>query len=58
MVIMTAPCKNMHHLGGKTCPLVIGAGGQHVDAVVEVENLLRVDPVDPSLARETRIYEY
>ena len=44
MVIMMHPCKNMHHLGGKTCPLVIGGGGQHIDAVAEMHNLLKVDP--------------
>ena len=44
MVIMMHPCKNMHHIGGKTCPLVIGAGGQHIDAVAEVRNMLEVDP--------------
>ena len=44
IVIMMHPCKNMHHIGGKTCPLVIGAGGQHIDAVAEVHNMLKVDP--------------
>ena len=44
MTIMMAPCKNMRHLSGKTCPLVIGAGGATVDAVAEVRNLLAVDP--------------
>ena len=44
MVIMMHPCKNMHHIGGKTCPLVIGAGGQYIDAVAEVRNMLKVDP--------------
>ena len=56
MVLMMAPCKNMHHLGGKTCPLVIGAGGEHVDAVREVANLLRVDPVAPELAESTPLF--
>ena len=45
LVVMMHPCKNMHHLAGKTCPLVIGAGGEHIDAVAEMRNLLRVDPV-------------
>jgi hypothetical protein len=46
MVIMIHPCKNMHHLGGKTCPLVIGAGGADAYAcsVAEVTNMLAVDP--------------
>ena len=56
MVLMIAPCKNMHHLGGKTCPLVIGGGGEFVDAVWEVRNMLRVDPVDPALATSTPLF--
>jgi hypothetical protein len=46
MVLMIHPCKNMHHLGGKTCPLVIGAGGTdaYTCAVAEVTNLIAVDP--------------
>lgn len=47
-VIMMHPCKNMHHLGGKTCPLVIGAGGDYVDAVAEIRNMLEVDPAGRS----------
>ena len=43
LIIMMHPCKNMHHLGGKTCPLVLGAGGEYIDAVAEMQNLLRVD---------------
>ena len=44
-IIMIHPCKNMNHLGsGKTCPLVIGAGGKFIDAVAEIANLMRVDP--------------
>ena len=44
MVLMMHPCKNMHHLSGKTCPLVIGGGGACVDAVAEMLNLFSVDP--------------
>ena len=44
LVLMMLPCKNMRHLAGKTCPLVIGAGGEYVDAVAEVRNMLEVDP--------------
>ena len=44
LILMMHPCKNMHHLGGKTCPLVLGAGGEYIDAVAEMHNLLRVDP--------------
>ena len=44
LVLMMHPCKNMRHIAGKTCPLVIGAGGNYVDAVAEIRNLLEVDP--------------
>ena len=56
MVIMMHPCKNMHHIGGKTCPLVIGAGGTHVDAVWEVRNMLRVDPHRAEMAATTPLF--
>ena len=56
MVIMMHPCKNMHHLSGKTCPLVIGAGGEFVDAVWEVANLLRIDPTPPGLEGTTPLF--
>jgi hypothetical protein len=56
MVIMMSPCKNMHHLGGKTCPLVIGAGGAHVCAVTELANLLRVDPTPDGQAKVTPLF--
>ena len=44
LVFMMHPCKNMQHLTGKTCPLIIGGGGKYIDAVKEVRNMLRVDP--------------
>ena len=44
LVLMMRPAKNMNHLKGKTVPLVIGAGGAHLDAVAEVNNMLVVDP--------------
>lgn len=56
MVLMMHPCKNMHHLTGKTCPLVIGAGGQYIDAVDEVRNMLRVDPHAASDAATTPLF--
>ena len=31
-------------LSGKTVPLVIGAGGEFIDAVAQMTNLMRVDP--------------
>ena len=55
-VLMMAPCKNMHHLGGKTCPLVIGAGGEFVDSIKELHNLLRVDPVPEHLRASTPLF--
>ena len=45
--LMMSPCKNMQHLKGKTCPLVIGAGGEFIDAVAEIANMLKVDPRRP-----------
>jgi hypothetical protein len=49
---MMMPCKNMKYLGVKNCALVIGGGGTYVDAVKEINNMLRVDPtptgVDPA----------
>ena len=44
-MLMTAPSKNNHHLGGKTCPVVMGAGGQFIDPVAEITNMLAVDPL-------------
>ena len=55
-VIMMHPCKNMHHLGGKTCPLVLGAGGDHVDCVWELNNLMRVDPTEPGREDGTPLF--
>lgn len=55
-VLMMAPCKNMHHLGGKTCPLVIGAGGEFVDSIKELENMLRVDPTPEHLRASTPLF--
>ena len=48
MVMMISPCKNVNHQGGLTCPVVIGAGGEYIDAVAEVRNLLAVDRSDHS----------
>ena len=46
----------MHHLGGKTCPLVIGAGGEFVDSIKELENMLRVDPTPEHLRASTPLF--
>ena len=56
LVLMMLPCKNMRHLSGKTCPLIIGAGGAFVDAVREVRNMLRVDPVPAHAAESTPLF--
>jgi hypothetical protein len=56
LTLRMAPCKNMHHLGGKTCPLVIGADGKFVDAVAEVRNLLAVDPTPQASAGVTPLF--
>lgn len=55
MELMLSPCKNMTNLSGKNCPVVIGAGGDYIDAVAEVKNLLEVDaraPGDAPLFRD------
>lgn len=56
LVVMMLPCKNMRHLTGKTCPLVIGSGGELVDAVAEVRNMMAVDPVSPLAAGSTPLF--
>ena len=56
LVVMMRPCKNMQHLSGKTVPLIIGGGGEFIDAVAEMRNLVRVDPVDTALASITPMF--
>ena len=56
LVLMMRPCKNMHHLSGKTVPLIIGAGGTFIDAVAEVRNLFLVDPVSVEEAPTTPLF--
>ena len=56
MILMIHPCKNMKHLAGKTCPLVIGGGGSFVDATWEVQNLLKVDRVRKELDGVTPLF--
>ena len=46
----------MQHLSGKTVPLIIGAGGTYVDAVAEMANLARVDPVSDAEAPLTPMF--
>ena len=55
-IIMMHPCKNMNHVGGKTCPIVIGAGGKYVDSVAELRNLLRVDPTPVGRGAHTPLF--
>jgi len=38
------PAKNMRHRRGKTVPIVIGGGGEFVDAAAEVRRMLDLDP--------------
>ena len=56
LVVMMRPCKNMQTLTGKTVPLVIGAGGEFVDAVEEMHNLLRVDPTPAGAEASTPLF--
>ena len=53
---MMRPCKNMRHLNGKTVPLAVGAGGNFIDAVWEMNNLLRVDPIPASRMAKTPMF--
>jgi hypothetical protein len=55
-VIMITPCKNMKQLGGKTSPLVLGAGGTYIDAIHELNNLLIVDPTPPGREATTPLF--
>lgn len=56
LVLMIHQCKNSRQLSGKTSPLVIGAGGKFVDAVAEVHNMLKVDPVPDHLKAFTPMF--
>ena len=58
LVVMMRPCKNMQHLSGKTVPLIIGAGGGYVDAVREIQNLVRLlGPCSPDAAAFTPLFQ-
>ena len=56
LVLMMLPCKNMKYLNGKMVPLAIGAGGEFIDAVAEMCNLLRVDPTPEGKAASTPLF--
>ena len=50
------PAKNMRHRRGKTVPLVIGGGGEYVDACLEVQRMLALDPVPESEGAATPMF--
>ena len=50
------PAKNMKHRRGKTVPLLIGGGGEYIDACVEVMTMLRLDPTPPGKAAYTPMF--
>lgn len=56
LILMIWPCKNMNHQGGHTCPLIIGSGGEFVDAVAEVRNMLAVDNTSRTLDGSTPLF--
>ena len=56
LVIMMHPCKNMHHLTGKSVPLVLGAGGTFIDPVREIINMIRLNPVEEHLKASTPLF--
>lgn len=56
LAVMILPAKSMHHLNGKTVPLLIGGGGEFIDAAAEMINLFAVDPSDPSAADSTPLF--
>lgn len=55
-ILMMRPCKNMHYLSGKTCPLILGGGADFIDAPAELINLSKVDPIDRRLAANTPLF--
>ena len=44
LAMFIRPAKNMRHRRGKTVPLVIGGGGEFIDACEEVRRMLLLDP--------------
>ena len=56
LVVMMRPCKNMQALVGKTVPLVIGAGGGFIDAVAEMQQLMRIDPTPAGMDAATPLF--
>ena len=56
VVFFMRPAKNMRHTKGKTVPIVIGAGGELIDAHAEISEMLRLDPVARSAAADTPMF--
>ena len=50
------PAKNMKHRRGKTVPIVIGGGGELIDACVEVRRMLELDPTPPGQEADTPMF--
>ena len=50
------PAKNMRHTRGKTVPIVIGGGGDFIDACAEVTRMLELDPTPPGRAATTPMF--
>jgi len=56
LVMMIRPCKNTEHLTGKTCPLIIGAGGELIDAVYEMKHYMSLINVDQQHAHQRPLF--
>ena len=50
------PAKNMRHRRGKTVPIVIGGGGNKIDACFEVRRMLELDPTPLGQAASTPMF--
>ena len=50
------PAKNMRHRRGKTVPLVIGGGGEFLDACAEVRRMLEMDPTPAGKGEYTPMF--
>ena len=58
LVFFVRPAKNMKYTKGKTVPIVIGAGGEFIDAHAEMAEMLRVDPVSRTNAAGTPMFRH
>ena len=50
------PAKNMRHKRGKTVPIVIGGGGELIDACTEVRRMLEIDPTPRGREESTPMF--